>query len=47
MQLEGIMLSDISQTKKYCIHLYVESKTENKWTNQKVDTEKKSVLFLS
>ena len=34
MQLEGIMLSDISQTKKYCIHLYVESKTENKWTNK-------------
>ena len=46
-ELEGILLSDISQTKKYCTHLYVESKTENKWTSKtKSRYREKSVLFL-
>ena len=36
MDLEGIMLSEISQMEKdkYCMnHLYVKSKKYNKWTN--------------
>lgn len=44
MALEGIMLSDINQTKKnkYCVyHLYVESKTEQdkniKLTEQRIE----------
>ena len=38
MDLEGIMLNEISQTEKtktIRFHLHVESKEQNKWTEQK------------
>ena len=42
MGLEGIMLSEISQTEKYK-YLYVGSKKQNKWTN--ITKEKQSYRY--
>ena len=41
MDLESIMLSEISQRKTNTIwsHLYMVSKTQNKWTNNKTETD--------
>ena len=52
MDLEGIMLSEISQTKTNTVwfHSYLDFKKQNKWTNKKrdknpdLDTEDKLVV---
>ena len=46
MDLEGIMLSEISQTKTNTVwfHLYVESKKQNKWTNITKHKQNKQVV---
>ena len=46
MDLEGIMLSDISQRKANTVwfHFYVESKIQNKWTSKQTNQETGSYI---